>query len=418
MSNTRKLFSNFASLSFVQVINFLIPLLVMPYLISRIGADGLGIVAIAQVVMTFLSTIADYGFNISATKDIALNKDNPSRIASIFYTVLACKLFISLFLFIGVLIAASLIPVLKNHFALYTLGFIYVFGQSLLPIWFYQGLERMHHITIYSLASRIIFLILVVLFIREKGDHIYFLFFIGVGNIIAGAGSIIWAIRKYQIPYYQPGKKQILQELANGWQVTISNISINTFLFSGIFILRIFSNDLIVGYYSIAERIYFAARQVLSIFSVVIYPRICQLTVQGKEASARFFKQVYFPFLMAIMAGSFMLYVFAHPVVSLFIHEETSLSVQLLKLLSFTPIIVCLNIPAYQLLLAMNKQRAYLMIYSLATLVNIVANFMLVKQLSAEGTVYSILITECFITVGLNIVIISKKLGAYILKGL
>ena len=60
-----KLFSNFIALSIVQVINLLLPLLVMPFVIARIGADGFGVIALAQVVMIFLSTIGDYGFNLT-----------------------------------------------------------------------------------------------------------------------------------------------------------------------------------------------------------------------------------------------------------------------------------------------------------------------------------------------------------------
>ena len=84
-----KLFSNFFSLSIIQGTNFLIPLLVMPYVISRIGVSWFGVISVAQVVMVYLSTVSDYGFNLTATRDIALIKDggNTEMISRIFFTV-------------------------------------------------------------------------------------------------------------------------------------------------------------------------------------------------------------------------------------------------------------------------------------------------------------------------------------------
>ena len=91
-TNNNKLFSNFIALSVVQGTNFLLPLVVMPYVIKKIGADGFGVVAVAQVCMLYLSTIADYGFNLSATRDIALYKDEDAKISKIFFIndVLSC----------------------------------------------------------------------------------------------------------------------------------------------------------------------------------------------------------------------------------------------------------------------------------------------------------------------------------------
>jgi hypothetical protein len=69
-----KLAHNFFFLGFVQIINVLLQLLVIPYVIKIIGIDGFGVVAVAQVVMLFLSAFTDYGFNQTATKDVSLNR--------------------------------------------------------------------------------------------------------------------------------------------------------------------------------------------------------------------------------------------------------------------------------------------------------------------------------------------------------
>lgn len=417
MNNNRKLFSNFLSLSIVQGINFLIPLVVTPYVISKVGVDGIGVIAIAQTVMIYLSTITDYGFNISATKEIAINKNDRLKTSKIFFTVMACKLLISVFLFVLLLLLTLFIPVFQQHFILYMLGFAFVIGQALSVNWFFLGIEKMQYITIGSLFSRLIFVILLFVFIQKKDDDIFFLFFLGAGNIIAAFLSVFVAISLLKLKYFRPQWSDIVDELKKGWQVTVSVLSLNTYLFTGIFILRFFTNDLMVGYYSIAVRIFFAARQVLAVFSEAVYPHICQVVLNGKEAGKAFFKQVYLPFLLATFLGCILLFIFSPQVVYIFIKGETALPVLLLRMLSFVPVIVCIHIPAYQLLLVFDKKKSYLRIFSFATIINIATNIFLANEWAATGTVLSIILTELFITIGLNRELYKNNLMGYISTG-
>jgi len=416
--NNGKLFSNFIALGIVQGTNFLLPLLIMPYVISKIGADGFGVVAVAQVLMIYLSSISDYGFNLTATRDISLCKNDDAKLAKIFFTVLATRLIITSFLLILLFIAIVLVPVLKQQGVLYLTGFTYVIGQALLVSWFFQGREKMHYITLSTLISRLVFVILVLLFMHRKEDSSFFLLFLGAGNIIAGLFSIFLAIRKFNIRFAKPAWTDIKSELKGGWQITISNLSINTYMYSSVFILRIFTNDMIVGYYSIAERIFFAARQVLSVFSQVVYPHICQLTHQGREVASRFFEKIYLPFLLLILGGSAILFIFSPQIVHIFLTTAPALPVLVLRLLSFVPVVVCLNIPAYQLLLVFNQKKSYLLVFTLATIINIVVNILLAKTLGATGTALGVVITEIFITTGLNYQLYKNKLAGYLVSNI
>ncbi|HUS01352.1 MAG TPA: oligosaccharide flippase family protein [Chitinophagaceae bacterium] len=400
--NNRKLFSNFLSLTFVQGINLLAPLLVMPLVISKIGVDKFGVIAVAQVVMTYLTSVSDYGFNLTATRSIALYRQDKSITLKIFFTVLASKMLITTILLLLLLTIAFLTPVFAGNGQLYILAFTYVIGQALLVNWFFQGIEKMHFITICTLLSKLIFVVLVITFIRNKDDGHLFLFFFGAGNIIAGILSIFIAIHIFKLKFFRPQWADIIVEIKGGWQITVSNLSINTFLYSNIFILRIFTNDLIVGYYSIAERIFLAVRQVLSLFSQVIYPRICQLTQKSKKELNLFLRQFYLPFFLLVVAGCGVLFTLSPQIISVFIKDGATLPVLLLRILSFVPVIVCLNIPAYQILIALERKKSYLRILGLATIINIVVNIFLVNIWGATGTAISILFTELFITAGLN----------------
>lgn len=413
-NNNRKLFSNFIVLSIIQGANLLLSLLVLPYVIMKVGAEGFGAIAVAQMVMTYLSTISDYGFTLTATRDIALYKDDHSKISKIFFTVLTSKLLITALLFILLMLLGMFTQIFSDRFLLYALGFAYVIGQSLFVNWFFQGIEKMHYITISTLVARLIFIALVFIFIHHKEDGIFYLFFFGIGNIIAGILSIYLAIRIYKLKFIRPKRIDLICELKEGWQITISSLTVNSYFYSNVFILRFFTNDLIVGYYSIAERILFAIRQIITLFAQVVYPHICRLAQKSKQEANVFFKQIYLPFLLLIFCGCCILFFFSKQIIYIFIGNESFLPVLLLRLLSFVPVIVCLNIPAYQVLLAFKHKRSYVRILTLGTVVNLIANILLVNVWGATGTAISIIITELFITIGLNMELYKNNLTGFI----
>lgn len=379
----------------------MLPLLIMPYVIKKIEADGFGEVAIAQVVMLFFTAISDYGFNLTATRDVSLNRGNRFVISKIVFTVLISRILISLVLFLLLVLSILVIPYLRSHTALYLLAFASVIGQSLLMNWLFQGIEKMKFILYISLFARVVFVLLVICFIRVKSDNIYFIFFTGIGNILAGIISIAFAFKTLKLKIIIPSFSSILDELKNGWHIAISNLSVNIYMYVNVMVLRLFTTDAIVGYYSIAEKIILAARQVLGVYFLSIYPRVCQLTLTGKREVFLFFKKYYVPFLIVILGGCFVLFLFPQPIVSFFLTSHQDIPAHYLRILSFVPFIVCLNIPAYQVLLAHDEKKILFRVFISGTIINIVLNMFFVRTWGPVGTSYVVLITESLITIGL-----------------
>jgi PST family polysaccharide transporter len=397
--NTRLVY-NFFSLGFVQVINSALHLLVIPYVIFTIGTAGYGVISIAQVVMIYLATFVDFGFNQTATRTISVNRDDREKVSNIFFRVLFTKMILCVIAFVLLLFLVQIIPVFRSHQLLYIMAFVFVVGQAMLMNWFFQGIEKMWFIVLTTLIGRILFVILVFLFIENKGDDFLFLFFMGIGNMLAGFIGIAIVLRTYRFKISIPGRAEILDELKEGWHFTVTNLSMNTCQYANILVLRFFTNDLIVGYFSIAERIYLALKQGLVIFSQSVYPGVCLLVQNGKEQLAAFFKRVYIPFLVFVISCGILLIVFAHQVLYFFSGKEAIHSVFILRMMCIVLVIVCLNIPSTLTLLAMNEKKGYFKIYALGGILSIFSNIVLANYFQTNGTIMAIFISEIFITAG------------------
>lgn len=397
-TTSRNLIFNFFSLGTVQVIIYLVQLAVIPHVISRIGVDGFGIVAVAQVTMLFLATLTDYSFNQTATRDIALNRVNTGTLSLIFSRVFFARLCLCIIAFVILSCLLIIVPVFRSNMFLYLMAFTFVLGHATMINWFFQGIERMEFITWITLVARLFFAALVFLFIRGEHDGYLFLFFLGLGNLLAGAAGLVIVIRNYRLNIRWPGFRSIGYELKEGWHITLSHLANSSCHNANIFILRLFATDLIAGYYGIAERLFFAIRQVFVIFSQSVYPRFCQVLHDGKDQAVSFLRKIHRGFFILTVAGSVLLFVFSPWVIYFFTGANSSEGIFYLRIFCIIAIVVCLNIPGTLLLLATNQKREYLKLYLAAAGLNIVLNLVLARFYMAAGTVMAVLATELFIT--------------------
>ena len=89
--NNQRIASNFFSLSVLQFVNYLAPLITVPYLVRVLGPEKFGLVGFATAFTQYLVTLSDYGFRWSATRKIAVFRDDRVRRHSVFSSVIFIK---------------------------------------------------------------------------------------------------------------------------------------------------------------------------------------------------------------------------------------------------------------------------------------------------------------------------------------
>ena len=134
---------NAAALYAVQISRKVAPLILIPYLARTLGLAGWGTVAFAQSLGEFIVLIIEFGFNLSATREIARNRESKQRCGEIMAGVLGAQIVLALSAIGAAVIASRWIPLLHDNPRLLMAGLSYALAQGFMPLWFYQGLERM-----------------------------------------------------------------------------------------------------------------------------------------------------------------------------------------------------------------------------------------------------------------------------------
>lgn len=139
----KTLLENFLSLGALQIVSYVIPLINLPYLSRILGVEMFGLVFFAFAFMQYFIMLTDYGFGLSATREIAINRHNKNNLSNIFSAVTFIKLCLLLVSFLILCLMIIFIPKLHENWLVFLLSFLMVVGNAIYPVWFFQGMERM-----------------------------------------------------------------------------------------------------------------------------------------------------------------------------------------------------------------------------------------------------------------------------------
>ena len=173
MSHKKVLFTNFASLSIVQIAGFVLPLIYLPYLVRVIGPDKFGAIAFAQAVVLYFNLITNLGTHLYAPREIAVNKENHLKISNLVSNILFLKLFFLIVAIFTYIVVIDIVPKFNEEKILFIFTGGFLITTALSPVWFFQGIEKMANIAIANLLSRTLGIFLIFSVIRGRSDYIY-----------------------------------------------------------------------------------------------------------------------------------------------------------------------------------------------------------------------------------------------------
>ena len=185
------LISNFSYLSVLQLFQLLLPLITYPYLIRVLGKENYGVVVVSNAIISYLSVFINFGFEISETKQISVDRDNAKKVSEIISTVFTIKIVFTFLAILGLLILLVVIPELNKHKSLYMASIAILLDVAVNPRFYFQGTEKMKFITYLMISSKLIFLILTFVVIKTPAHYILVPLLTGAGALLSSIVGVI-----------------------------------------------------------------------------------------------------------------------------------------------------------------------------------------------------------------------------------
>ncbi len=295
----KNLFQNILSLSFLQISNYIIPLIILPYLIRVIGVEKYGLIVFAQAIMQYFVILTDYGFNLSATREISASRDDIAKVSEIFWSVSIIKFVLTLLAFGILILLISLTTKFGDNTILYYYTFGIVIGNLLFPVWLFQGLEKMKHSTALYLIGKIFYLITLFVFVREASDYLNAPLLYSAGLVLSGLIALVIIFARFQLRLVVPPIATIKYYFKDSTQFFLSQVSVSLYTTLNTVVLGFFTTNEIVGFYAAAEKVFIAMRSAMAPIARAVYPYMTS------RRNLKLFKKIYYITLMfAVLIGA------------------------------------------------------------------------------------------------------------------
>ena len=327
-SEGKTVFSNILSLGLLQVAGYVFPLLTMPYLARVLGVSYIGKIAFASAIIVYLQTLVDYGFNFTATRDIAKKRGDIDEVSKIYSSVLyakACLLFVAAVI---LLLLILIIPKMREEWPLLLATFMLLPGYIVFPEWLFQGLEKMKFITMLNIVSKFIFTVAVFIFIKSREDYLLQPLLTAGGYIVSGLISM-WIIRyKLGIHIISFRECNIYKTLKGSTDVFLNQLIPNLYNNFSVMLLGFFCGPMANGIYEAGSKLISIVERLLNVVLRAFFPFLARHANKHKIYAIGHFSLVVF--------SSLILFIFSREFIVILFSEDFLDAVIVLKILSIS----------------------------------------------------------------------------------
>lgn len=391
----RVVMDNVVALSVLQTITYLLPILILPYLFRVIGAEKFGLIAFAQAFVQYFIILTDYGFNVSATKEISLCRDHHAKVCRAFSAVMTVKIFLAFLSLVGLSIIVYCIPKFHQDWMVYLFSFGMVAGSSLFPAWFFQGTEKMKHIAELNIIGGIVYTFSILFFVRQQNDYLMVPLINSSISLMTGVLAQYIIFRRFRISFKFQGRKNFRQQLKAGWDIFISISAINTYTSTRVFVIGLFTNNTLTGFYSIAERIANACQTFpLWSFSQAIFPRLSAIFHKNKKKAFQIMQRIQHITILISLICLPLIFFLADAVVRVVCGANYPAAVISLRLLLISVFFVSANAFRVQFLLVCGKTEIYSNIHVIMAIIGLPLIVLSTYYFSYVGTAVATIVIE------------------------
>ena len=329
--------SNFLSLSVLQVLNTFLPLLILPFLVRKLGLENFGLLLFSQAFVTYFNILLDYGFNISATREISTHKNDKEYVSKVFFSVYFIQIFLLLFSIILISIIIFSFDLFRENYLLHYITFSMIIGQMLFPTWYFQGIENMKTIVIIHFITRVIYTILIFSLINDQDD---LLLVAGLNSlIIILAGIYSFYLASKELKYSNVDLKFLIPFFKESSTIFISNFFSKLYTVTNSFLLGIFTNNIFVGIYGSFEKIITGLKGLYGPLLQALFP-----FVSRKENKRDIIKKLILPIGISGFIIMVLFYIFSDFFIMLvYSNKELLINIDYFQYMTIIPFLASLN---------------------------------------------------------------------------
>lgn len=293
----------------LNLFNIILPILVIPLVSRSFGDELYGYMGYGDSLTAYFLIFASFGIYQYGLREISKVRDDKTKLSQTFTSLFVFTVITNAIASVAYMIFVAVYY--KNEPYFYTcivLGFNLVFNMFYVE-WVNEAVENYDFIAIKTMAVRIIYSAIILLFVREKGDFEFYLYLVVGFNFINNIFSFIYVKRKLKFDF---SNLEILKHIRPMLYVVIlTSTGVLYTQLDKIMLKDSPGGTTAVGYYYMAQRVASIISTLLLTLVQVTMPRLSNYL--GKESRNEYLRllkkvvKIYFIVLFPSAIGLFCL---------------------------------------------------------------------------------------------------------------
>lgn len=386
----KKLVKNFSALSLIQIGNYAIPLLLIPYLSRIVGVENYGHLEYARTLIFYFTVFINYGFDYTATRDISINRFNHQELNKITSEVYVAK--IILFIISALILYGCIYfdPSLQEISSLLWGTYLINIGFVLFPMWLFQGLEKIAWVAIINFIVKLSVLSLVFFLLKQKEQYWIYNFLQSISQITIGIVSLVIIRFYFKISFMSIKLKGLLERFKSGFSVFVSMILVTIYSSYSFVVLKSNGSEVDVGIYATAFKLAITIQSiVMQPFSQAFFPHMSIKAKTDILDFKKYIKKVSYVILPIMLIFCLFCFVFAETIIAILFGKDYIIATSTFRIMAFLPVFSILaNLYCYQGLLNIKKDKLFFYAHVLVALFVVVLSHLLIPSNGLESAAY------------------------------
>ncbi|WP_405213880.1 oligosaccharide flippase family protein [Deinococcus sp. SM5_A1] len=393
---------NTSALYLVQIANYVLPLILLPFLTRVLKSGGYGEFATFQAIIAYGLVVTDYGFQLSATRKVAGFIEKNKNTKSLYVNVTIARVILGLAALAIMCVLALLLPNILLSLPIFVAFVVIIMSNAFTPIWLFQGFQRMVTVSILILFSRIGSIIFTFLLVQSSQDVDKALWAQALGFALPVCFAL-WQAQKLVQGAEKPTWVGVKREFTDGWPIFQTSLFGILLTNSGVLILSAVAGSQVAGGYAAIERVAKGVATMLSPVTQSIYPRISAAFARSHEEGVDIIIRFGRPLLVAsLLLAVFLITISVFGGVGWLFGQEYQRYAGVLFVLSPWMILgVVNNILGIQYLINTGQQTWYATAFTASSIFGLVLFLTLSRIWSYWGIAWGLVLGEFMLSIAL-----------------
>ncbi len=401
------IFLNSIAFYLVNLSDYFISLILLPFLARTILVEGIGIMGLASILGVVCALVMEYGFSLSATREIAVkNKKNNFIVSKVYCT----KLLLTIPCIIICSFSAFFLPVFQKHSLIVFLTLSSSIMSGFTPLWYFQGIQKVLPFAILKISLRIITTIPVFFFVKSINDIWLVFFFQTISSFAICLISSAWIFKKVKINFIS--RDELIKSLYESWN-TFSLSVIPPFC-SMIVLFWLSTKVSIesIGLLNSADRIFKALISIFGPLGQAIYPFLISQLSLNKAKAIYQTKTIFYLYIIFGLIMSVFTIVFSDKFIEFYLGKDFIGSSTILKIFALSiPIIKISHILGRQWMLSIKLDRIVNRLILFSGTLLLIITYTTFEKYQILSFPISLFLAELFLLISYFIYLHNKKIG-------